>query len=210
MYLATSKVKMENKIQSKNKGVKPDSPMLSFTTIKEFTSWLAKHHEASTGIWIRFFKKNSDVTSITYAEALDIALCYGWIDGQKKTYGTASWLQKFTPRRPKSIWSKRNREHIERLEKSGKMKAAGIKQVEAAKADGRWERAYDSSINMVVPADFLAKLAKNKKAETFFKTLNKANTYAIVWRLQTAKKPETRDKRMKIILEMLEKGEKFH
>jgi uncharacterized protein YdeI (YjbR/CyaY-like superfamily) len=201
---------MENKIQNKNKGVKPDSPILSFTSTEELTSWLAKHHEESTGFWIRLFKKNSDVTSITYAEALDMALCYGWIDGQKKPYDTDSWLQKFTPRRPKSIWSKRNREHIERLEKSGKMKAAGIKQVEAAKADGRWEQAYDSSINTAVPADFLIKLAKNKKAETFFKTLNKANTYSIAWRLQTAKKPETRDKRMKAILEMLEKGEKFH
>ena len=148
--------------------------------------------------------------TITYAEALDVALCYGWIDGQKKPYDTKSWLQKFTPRRPKSIWSKRNREHIARLEKSGKMRAAGGKQVAAAKADGRWEQAYDSQSNMVVPADFLKELAKNKKAETFFKLLNKTNTYAIVWRIQTAKKIETRDKRMKAILEMLKKEEKFH
>ena len=139
-----------------------------------------------------------------------MALCYGWIDGQKNSYDAESWIQKFTPRRPRSIWSKRNREHIARLEQSGKMKAAGIKQVEAAKADGRWEQAYDSPGNMVVPADFLIKLARNKKAEAFFKTLNKTNTYAIVWRLQTAKKPETRDKRMKEILEMLKKQEKFH
>ena len=148
--------------------------------------------------------------TITYAEALDVALCYGWIDGQKKPYDTKSWLQKFTPRRPKSIWSKGNREHIARLEKSGKMRAAGSKQVAAAKADGRWEQAYDSQSNMVVPADFLKELAKNKKAETFFKLLSKTNTYAIVWRLQTAKKIETRDKRMKAILEMLKKEEKFH
>ena len=206
--MTTSKVKMENKIQ--NKGVKPDSPILSFTTTKAFTSWLAKYHAVSTGIWIQLFKKQSDVTTITYSEALDVALCYGWIDGQKKPYDTESWLQKFTPRRPKSIWSKRNREHIARLEKSGKIKAAGIKQVEAAKTDGRWEQAYDSSSNMVVPADFLKELATNKKAETFFKTLNKTNTYAIVWRLQTAKKPETKNKRMKVIFEMLKKGEKFH
>ena len=203
-------MKNTNKIQDKSKAVKPDSPILSFTTTKELTSWLAKHHEESTGIWMRLFKKNSDGTSITYAEALDMALCYGWIDGQKKPYDTESWLQKFTPRRPKSIWSKKNRGHIKRLEKSGEMKAAGIKQVEAAKADGRWEQAYDSSSNMVVPADFLIKLAKNKKALTFFKSLNKANTYSIACRLQTAKKPETRDNRMKAILEMLEKGDKFH
>jgi uncharacterized protein YdeI (YjbR/CyaY-like superfamily) len=184
--------------------------IMSFTSSKEFTSWLSKNHAVSTGIWIRLFKIKSGVATITYADALDVALCYGWIDGQKKPYDTESWLQKFTPRRPKSIWSKKNREHIARLEKSGKMKAAGIKQVEAAKADGRWEQAYSSPGNSVVPSDFLKELAKNKKAETFFKTLNKANTYSILWRLQTAKKPETRVKRMKTILEMLKKGEKFH
>ena len=201
---------METKIQDENKPILPDSQILSFTTAKELTSWLTIHQAVSIGIWIRMFKKDSGVKSITYSEALDEALCYGWIDGQKKSYDTESWLQKFTPRRPKSIWSKKNREHIARLDKSGKMKAAGMKQVDAAKADGRWEQAYDSPSNMIVPADFLKELAKNKKAETFFKTLNKTNTYAIVWRLQTAKKPETRDKRMKAILEMLEKGEKFH
>ena len=201
---------MENKIQDENKAVKPDSPIFSFATTKELTSWLANHHTGSTGIWMRLFKKQSSVKTITYAEALDVALCYGWIDGQKRSYDTESWLQRFTPRRPQSIWSKRNREHIARLEKSGKMKAAGIKQVEAAKADGRWEQAYDSPSNMVVPADFLKELAKNKNVETFFKTLNKSNTYAIVWRLQTAKKTETREKRMKAILEMLKRGKKFH
>lgn len=203
-------MKKENKIQEENKVVKPDTPILIFTTAKELNAWLAKHHVVSTGVWIRLFKKQSGVATITYSEALDAALCYGWIDGQKKPYDTESWLQKFTPRRPKSIWSKRNREHIARLEKSGEMKAAGTKQVETAKADGRWEQAYDSPSNMIVPADFLKELAKNKKADIFFKTLNKTNTYAIVWRLQTAKKPETRDKRMNEILEMLKKGEKFH
>jgi uncharacterized protein YdeI (YjbR/CyaY-like superfamily) len=201
---------MKNKIQDKNKAAKPDLPVLTFTSGKEFASWLAKHHKGSPGIWIRLFKIKSGVPTITYSEALDAALCYGWIDGQKKPYDTESWLQKFTPRRPKSIWSKRNREHIERLDKSGMMKAAGMKEVEAAKADGRWEQAYASPSNMVVPADLLAELAKNKKAEAFFKTLNKTNTYSIVWRLETAKKPETRNKRMKLILEMLKKGEKFH
>ncbi|MEP6735517.1 MAG: YdeI/OmpD-associated family protein [Chryseolinea sp.] len=201
---------MATKIQTKNGKVKSDSPIVSFAIVKDLTSWLAKNHAVSTGIWIRLFKKGSSVTTITYSEALDASLCYGWIDGQKKPFDTESWLQKFTPRRSKSIWSKRNREHIARLEKSGKMKAAGIKQVEAAKADGRWEQAYDSSSNMVVPADFLKELANHKKAESFFKTLNKANIFSIVWRLQTAKKPETRDKRMMVILEMLKKGEKFH
>ncbi len=201
---------MKNKIENKNKEVKPEPPILSFNNTKELTAWMAKQHKVSNGIWIRLFKKNSGMDTITYAEALDVALCYGWIDGQKKTYDEESWIQKFTPRRPKSLWSKRNQEHVARLIKSGRMKAAGLQQVEAAKADGRWEQAYDSSSNMEVPEDFLKKLAKHKKAETFFKTLNKTNTYAIVWRLQTAKKPETREKRMTAILEMLKKGEKFH
>jgi len=184
--------------------------MMTFTDAEEFTSWLGKHHKVSPGIWIRLFKIKSGVPTITYAEALDAALCHGWIDGQKKPYDADSWLQKFTPRRPKSIWSKKNQQHVERLEKSGMMKAAGRAEVEAAKADGRWDRAYESSSNMTVPADFLKELAKSKKAEAFFKTLNKTNIFSIVWRLQTAKKPETRDKRMKAILEMLKKGEKFH
>jgi len=202
--------KMKKEIGGENKAVKPDLPILTFTADKDFTSWLAKHHKVSPGIWMRLFKIKSGVPTITYAEALDVALCYGWIDGQKKTYDAESWLQKFTPRRRKSIWSKRNREHVERLEKSGMMKAAGLEEVEAAKADGRWEQAYESPSNMTVPSDFLNELAKNKKAEAFFKTLNKTNIYAIVWRLQTAKKPETRNNRMKAILEMLKKGEKFH
>jgi uncharacterized protein YdeI (YjbR/CyaY-like superfamily) len=197
-------------IQDENKAVKPDLPILTFTSSKDFTSWLAKHHKMSSGIWMRLFKIKSGVPTIIYAEALDVALCYGWIDGQKKSYDPESWLQKFTPRRPKSIWSKRNQEHVERLTKSGMMKAAGIKEVEAAKADGRWEQAYESPANMTIPADFLNELARNKKAEAFFKTLNKTNIYEIVWRLQTAKKAETRNKRMKAILEMLKNGEKFH
>lgn len=201
---------MKNEIQRKNKAVKPDLPILTFSSTEDFTSWLAKHHKESWGIWIRLFKIKSKVPTITYAEALDVALCYGWIDGQKKSYDTESWLQKFTPRRRKSIWSQRNREHVERLHKSGLMQPAGIEEVEAAKADGRWEQAYESAGNMTVPADFLNELAKDKKAEAFFKTLNKTNIYSIVWRLQTAKKPETRNKRMKAILEMLKKGEKFH
>jgi uncharacterized protein YdeI (YjbR/CyaY-like superfamily) len=201
---------MKNKITGENKAVRPDLPVLTFTSPEAFASWLAKHHKASSGIWIRLYKIRSKIPTITYAEALDEALCYGWIDGQKKAYDPESWLQKFTPRRRKSMWSERNREHVERLGKSGRMKAAGIEEVEAAKADGRWEQAYQSSGNMVVPADFLKELAKNKKAEAFFKTLNKTNIYSIVWRLQTAKKPETRNKRMKAILDMLKKGEKFH
>lgn len=191
---------------------KPSPPpsIISFETSKELNVWLAKYHATSTGIWIRLYKKGSDIKSINYAEALDEALCYGWIDGQKKSYDAESFLQKFTPRRQKSIWSKINRENIARLEKLGKLKAAGLARVKDAKADGRWNQAYDSPSNMVVPEDFLKELSKHKKALAFFKTLNKANTYAISWRLQTAKKPETRIKRMTIVLEMLKREEKFH
>ena len=156
------------------------------------------------------FKKDSGVKSVTYDEALDVALCYGWIDGQKNKHDARSWVQKFTPRRARSIWSKRNVEHVERLIAEGKMTAAGWVQIEAAKADGRWTRAYDAAKDMKVPEDFLKELSKNKKAKAFFDTLNKANTYAIAWRLQTAKKPETRERRMNALLEMMKKGEKLH
>jgi uncharacterized protein YdeI (YjbR/CyaY-like superfamily) len=156
------------------------------------------------------FKKDSGKTTGTHDAAIDEALCFGWFDGQADKYDENSWLQKFTPRRPKSLWSKRNRERVARLIKKKRMQPAGLKEVEAAKKDGRWNQAYDSPKNMEVPADFLNELKKNKKAYEFFKTLNKANTFAIGWRLQTAKKPETREKRMKAILGMLQKGEKLH
>lgn len=182
----------------------------SFSSARNWETWLATNHTKSDGLRIQFFKKHSGTKTITYAEALDVALCYGWIDGQAYPFDKDSWLQKFTPRRAKSMWSKRNQEHVARLIKVGKMKPAGLKVVEAAKADGRWEQAYDSPSNMKMPDDFLRALAKNKKAEAFFKTLNKTNTYAIAWRLQTAKKPETREKRMEMLLEMMAKGEKLH
>jgi uncharacterized protein YdeI (YjbR/CyaY-like superfamily) len=183
---------------------------LAFKTSGDFSSWLAKHHASSDGIFLRIFKKGTKIKSVTYDEAVDEALCYGWIDGQKKPCDEKSWLQKFTPRRAKSVWSKKNKERIARLIKLNKMRPAGLKQVAAAKADGRWQTAYDSSKAMKVPMDFLQELSKDKKAEAFFKTLNRANTYAIAWRLQTAKKPETRDKRKKAILAMMAKGQKLH
>ena len=198
---------MEKKTKSKPIG---DYKIIQFKTQKDFGKWLTKNHDKSPGIWINFFKKDSGVKSINYKEALDEALCYGWIDGQANSYDEKSWLQKFTPRRKRSIWSKRNTEHIERLTKAGKMKSSGLKEVEAAKADGRWQKAYDSAGNMTMPDDFLKLLNKNKKAKKFFDTLNKTNLYSIAWRLQTAKKTETKEKRIKMIIEMLAKGEKFH
>ena len=182
----------------------------AFKAMKDWDAWLAENHATSVGIWLRIYRKESNHRTVTYAEALDGALCYGWIDGQKRAYDGQSFLQKFTPRRSRSMWSKRNIEHTKRLIEEGRMKPAGLKEIETAKADGRWSRAYDSPKTIPLPADFLEELAKNKKAETFFKSLNKANVYSIAWRLQTAKRPETRERRMKAILDMMKKGEKFH
>lgn len=185
-------------------------PAKTFETAEEWRRWLAEHHAASTGIWIRIFKRVAGVKGMSYAEALDEALCFGWIDGQKNACDATSWLQKFTPRRSKSVWSKRNREHIDRLIKEKRMTPAGLAEVEAAKSDGRWDRAYDGSSTMEVPEDFLKELKADKSAYAFFKTLNRANTYAIAWRLQTAKKPETRARRMQILLAMMRDGKKLH
>ncbi|HVU45904.1 MAG TPA: YdeI/OmpD-associated family protein [Terracidiphilus sp.] len=183
---------------------------LTFKSSVNFRNWLEQNHAGAEGIWLRIFKKDSGNTSITYAEALDQALCFGWIDGQKQAYDEHSWLQKFTPRRAKSGWSKVNTQHAERLIRTGQMTVSGLREIESAQADGRWKAAYDSSRNAAPPEDFLRALDNNKKAKAFFETLNKANIYSIVYRLQTAKKPETREKRMKLILEMLTRGEKFH
>jgi len=192
------------------KPAKPELNTLSFKTPKELEKWLAKNHKTSGGMWLRFFKKDSGEKTITYDEALDEFLCYGWIDGQLKKFDDSSWIRKFTPRGPKSTWSKRNTEHIARLGALGKMKQPGLAEVEKARADGRWNKAYDSPGNMKIPADFLKELSKNMRAKAFFESLNRANKYAIAWRLQTASKPETREKRKKSILEMLSKGQKFH
>jgi uncharacterized protein YdeI (YjbR/CyaY-like superfamily) len=182
----------------------------SFSSREKWEAWLSENYDRQEGIWLRIFKKNSGKETVSHAEALDEALCYGWIDGQGKSYDEISWILKFTPRRAKSIWSKRNRDNVERLIKQKRMKPAGLKEIEKAKADGRWDAAYDSPKNMEVPADFINELKKDNKAYEFFKTLNKTNTYAIAWRLQTAKKPETRERRMKKILEMMTRQEKLY
>jgi uncharacterized protein YdeI (YjbR/CyaY-like superfamily) len=181
-----------------------------FASKEKWEAWLSQHHESSPGLWIKIAKKASGVPTVTHDEALEVALCYGWIDGQGKPFDEKFYLQKFVHRRPKSMWSKRNRDIVTRLIKEKKMQPAGFLEIEKAKNDGRWENAYDSQKNMVIPEDFLKELAKDKKAEAFFKTLNKTNLFAIGWRLQTAKKPETREKRMRVILAMMAKGEKFH
>jgi uncharacterized protein YdeI (YjbR/CyaY-like superfamily) len=196
--------------KDRSKTVKDDLPLIPFESQALWELWLEQNQAVSKGIWLQFFKKGSGIASVNYAEALDVALCYGWIDAQLKSIDDLSYRQHFTPRRKKSIWSKRNIEHIARLTAEGRMKPAGNKQVEAAKADGRWQQAYDSPGNMTLPDDFINELSKNSKALSFFESLNKTNKYAIAWRIQTAKRPETREKRMKEILEMLQKGEKFH
>jgi uncharacterized protein YdeI (YjbR/CyaY-like superfamily) len=183
--------------------------ILGFASARELRAWLVENHRQSKGFLLRIYKKDSGMDGVNYADALDQALCYGWIDGQKLPGDKQSWLQTFTPRRPKSGWSKKNTERAERLIKSGKMTASGLQEIDAAKADGRWQAAYDSFGSASIPEDFLQQLAGNKKAKAFFATLDKTNLYSIAYRLQTAKKPETREKRMLTIIEMLERGEKF-
>jgi uncharacterized protein YdeI (YjbR/CyaY-like superfamily) len=184
-----------------------DFPTLAFATVALLEAWLSKHHHQVNGIWIKMAKKATGIPSVTHDEALEVALCYGWIDGQRNAYDDTYFLQKFTPRRSKSLWSKRNIEKVPKLISSSRMQPSGLAEVEAAKLDGRWEAAYDSSKNMVVPDDFLKALEENKQAKTFFKSLNKSNVYTLAWRLQTAKKPETRQRRFDAMLTMLNKGE---
>lgn len=187
-----------------------DLPVQSFATPAEWLAWLVEHHDSSKGIWIKIAKKVSGIPSISYDQALEDALCYGWIDGQTKGIDDTYYMQKFTPRRPKSIWSKRNVGIVGQLIKTGRMQPAGQVAIDAAKADGRWDRAYDSSSNMIMPDDLQAALDSNPKAKAFYQTLNKTNTYAILWRIQTAKKPETRAARIEKLVAMLERGEKLH
>ena len=184
--------------------------ILPFKSPQEWEKWLAKNHDSSQGIWIKYFKKASGTPSITYAQALEGALCYGWIDGQGYKYDGKAWLQKFTPRRRKSGWSKNNTGHAERLIQAGRMKPAGLSQIEAARKDGRWAKAYHPQSIATLPEDFLKEVNKNKKAKAFLATLNRVNVYAIIYRLHSAKKPATREKRFKQFLAMLAKGEKLH
>ncbi len=185
-------------------------PEFFFKTPKAFAAWLAKNHSKSQGIWLRMYKKASGKPSITYDQALDEALCQGWIDGQKNSKDEQSWLQLFCPRRKLSGWSKRNTRHVQRLVRLGRMRARGLAEVAAAKKDGRWKAAYDSPGKSSAPKDFLRALGGDKKALEFYGSLNKTNLYAINYRLQSARTPETRQRRMRLILDMMAKGKKFH
>ena len=194
----------------KPKTTQSDLPIILFESQKAFAIWLDKNHASAAGAWLRLAKKAAGIQSVSYAEALDVALCYGWIDGLKHAYDEQSWLQKFTPRGAKSIWSQINTGKAEQLIADGQMKPAGLKAIEQAKQDGRWGAAYASQSKATVPDDLQAELDKSPQAKAFFAMLSSANRYAILFRLQTAKKAETRAKRLKQFVEMLEKGEKFH
>lgn len=182
-------------------------PIMPFASARLFEQWLTEQHALDDGVWIRTAKKASGIASITYDEALDVALCYGWIDGQRKSHDDRFFLQKFTPRRPKSLWSKRNINKVAELTAARRMQPSGLAEVEAAKQDGRWEAAYDSPKDMVVPEDFLEALRGNTQAQSCFDALSKSNVYAIGWRLATVKTPETRKRRFDTLLAMLETGE---
>lgn len=188
----------------------PPLPILLFEHEEAWSRWLDDQHSVSPGVWLRLAKKGASLRSVSYAEALDAALCYGWIDSQKKSYDELSWLQRFTPRGARSVWSKINREKIEALSAAGRMKTAGLLAVESAKADGRWAAAYDSQRNATPPDDFLAALDRCPPARAFFASLDGANRYAVLFRIQTAKRPETRAKRIASLVEMLERNEKIH
>ncbi|MDQ6690245.1 MAG: YdeI/OmpD-associated family protein [Gemmatimonadota bacterium] len=185
-------------------------PIKAFKHAEAWERWLEKNATTSDGIWMRIAKKASGKKSVTYPEALEIALCYGWIDALKRPESETTWLQRFLPRRPKSIWSRINREKAVGLIDSGKMKPPGLAEIERARQDGRWEAAYDSPKDATIHPDLQKAFDAHPRASAFFKTVNAANRYAILWRTQTAKKPETRERLIRTFIEMLEKGETLH
>ncbi|WP_034269296.1 YdeI/OmpD-associated family protein [Haloechinothrix halophila] len=173
--------------------------------------WLSEHHATSPGVWLVLAKKGTtEPTCLRYDQALDEALCHGWVDGQVRRRDEATYLQRFTPRRPRSTWSKRNVRIIERLRAEGRMHPAGVAEVERAKADGRWDAAYDGSTTMSVPADLTAALAEEPEAQAMFDVLTSRNRYAILHRITTAKRPETRARRIDQFVAMLARGETLY
>jgi uncharacterized protein YdeI (YjbR/CyaY-like superfamily) len=184
-----------------------DLPVLAFATAEEFERWLEREHESAPGVWIRFPRKGTGVRSVTYEEAVLVALCFGWIDGQARSLDESAWLQRYTPRRRRSVWSQINRERVGRLTAEGRMRPAGLAEVERARADGRWDAAYAPPSTAVVPSDLETALAASPAAAEAFAGLDSRNRYAILHRLATAKKPETRERRIVTFVAMLEKGE---
>lgn len=189
----------------------PDGKQIkSFRDRSSWAAWLDKNHAASPGVWLRLTKKSSNLRSISYGDAVEVALCYGWIDGQAKGEDENHSLQKFTPRTKRSIWSKRNREKAAALIDSGRMKPAGLAAIERAKQDGRWAVAYDSPSTMEVPSDLQAALNQQPRAKAFFDTLDARNRYAMLFQIQTAKRSDTRERRIKKFVAMLAREEKLY
>jgi uncharacterized protein YdeI (YjbR/CyaY-like superfamily) len=186
---------------------KAQQPVLFFDTPAKLEAWIDEHGEDSDGIWLKFAKKDSGIESVVYAEAVEIALSYGWIDGQAKRHDDHHYLQRFTPRRPRSKWSKINREKAERLMAEGRMRPAGLREVERAKEDGRWDEAYDSPSTATVPDDFRAALDAEPAAAEFFASLGSTRRYSFLYRITDAKRPETRAKRIAEYVELLARGE---
>jgi uncharacterized protein YdeI (YjbR/CyaY-like superfamily) len=185
-------------------------PTVSFESTNAWDAWLTAHHADSPGLWLKIAKKGSAGRSISYSDALDVALCHGWIDGQKGRLDDEYWLQRFTPRKPGSKWSKINTERAAALIASGRMRPAGLHQVERAQADGRWEQAYESQSRVTVPEDLARALAANQRARAFFASLDSTNRYAILYRIGTAKRPETRAKRIDAFVAMLSEHKKIY
>lgn len=189
----------------------PDElPTLLFATPAELEAWLEENHADSPGLWLQIAKNGVEPPSVTYAEALELALCFGWIDSQKRGLDERHFLQRFTPRRPGGRWSRINREKAEALIEAGAVRPTGLAEIEAARGDGRWEAAYESQRTAQVPADLQRELDASPAAAQFFATLDGANRYAILYRLDEAKKPETRQRRLRKFVAMLERGEKIH
>ena len=182
----------------------------TFASEAAFEAWLSKRHDQQKEVWIKIFKKTAHQPSVTPTQAIDVALCWGWIDGIRKGFDEEAFLQRFTPRGPKSRWSQINRNNVERLVKTGRMRPAGQRQVDAAKADGRWDAAYASSSNMQVPPDVLAAIQANAKALATFRSLNRVNVYAIAYRLHHIKTPARRAEKIEEIIAMLARGKSFH
>jgi uncharacterized protein YdeI (YjbR/CyaY-like superfamily) len=189
---------------------KADLPILGFPSREGWAAWLAANHETAAGLWLKIAKKSSGAPTVSYADAVEVALCYGWIDGQKRPLDEGHWLQRFTPRRPKSRWSKINRDTATALLARGELAPAGLRQVELAKADGRWDAAYDGQRTAEVPADLAEALAANEAAAEFFATLSSANRYAILYRVHDAKRPATRARRIEHFVAMLAAGQTLH
>ena len=188
----------------------PDDEVLHFDDAAAWERWLKKVHAKSGGAWLRIAKPRAERASVRHADALEVALCYGWIDAVKRNDGPHHWLQRFTPRAARSLWSKVNREKALALVDAGRMQAAGQREIDRARADGRWDAAYDSGRTSTVPADLQAAFDANQKAAAFFATLDSSNRYAVLFRLQTAKRAETRERRLRQFVEMLARGEKLH